>query len=301
MTAFAHARRDARGRPLRRSLDFLALTKPRVVLMVLVTALVGFYLASPPIPRLALLAQALIGLALAASGTLALNQYLERDVDAMMARTRHRPLPDGRVRPGQALGFGLGLATAGLAFLAVAVNPRSALVTGLITFIYLAVYTPLKRRSMLCTLLGAIPGALPPVAGWVAARGEFGAGAWILFGILFMWQLPHTLAIASVYRSDYACAGLRFTPILDPDGRSTRRQVVGACVALLVMGLLPSAVGMAGPLYLAGAILLGVGLLAWGLALAVSRSARDARRLAFASLVYLPVLLFLMAIDRIPL
>jgi protoheme IX farnesyltransferase len=293
--------REARGRPLRRFLDFLALTKPRVVLMVLATALVGFYLASPGAPRLGLLVHALTGLALAAGGTLTLNQYLERDVDARMARTRRRPLPDGRVRPGEALGFGLVLAAVGLGYLAVAVNPGSALVTVCITLTYLCVYTPLKRRSALCTLLGAIPGALPPVAGWVAARGEFGLGAWILFGILFLWQLPHTLAIASVYRSDYACAGLQFTPIVDPDGGSTRRQVVVACAALLLMGVLPSAAGMAGPLYLAGAVLLGTGLLGCGLALAASRSDREARRLAFASLVYLPALLFLLAIDRIPL
>ena len=301
VSSLALALRDAHGCHLRRSLDFLALTKPRVVLMVLATAMVGFYLASPSVPNFSLLAQALVGIALAAGGTLALNQYLERDVDAKMARTRHRPLPDGRVRPGEALGFGVGLAAVGLGYLAVAVNPESALVTVLITVSYLFVYTPLKRRSALCTVLGAVPGALPPVVGWVAARGEFGPGAWILFGILFLWQLPHTLAIASVYRADYACAGLQFTPIGDPDGGSTRRQVVVACVALLIMGALPSAAGIAGPLYLTGAVLLGTGFLACGLALAVSRSARDARRLAFTSLVYLPALLFLMAIDRIPL
>ncbi|MBI4537321.1 MAG: protoheme IX farnesyltransferase [candidate division NC10 bacterium] len=301
MSSLALAIREPRGRLRRRAVDFLALTKPRVVLMVLVTASVGFYMASPVPPNLRLLVHTLLGVALAAGGTLALNQYLERDVDAKMARTRHRPLPDGRLRPEEALGFGLGMSATGMGYLAVAVNPSSALVTGLTTASYLFVYTPLKRRSVLCTVLGAVPGALPPVAGWAAARGEFASGAWVLFGILFVWQLPHALAIASVYRSAYVCAGLRFTPIVDPGGGGTARQVLLDCLALLAVGLLPTLVGMAGPLYFLGALVLGVGMLVFGLSLAVTRSVANARRLVYASLVYLPSLLFLMAIDRIPL
>jgi protoheme IX farnesyltransferase len=291
----------AAHRRLGRPVDFLALTKPRVVLMVLVAALAGFYAASPLVPDLARLARALTGIALAAGGTLALNQYLERDVDAALARTRGRPLPDGRVRPGDALAFGVGLAAVGLGYLAVAVNIPSALVVGLTTASYLLVYTPLKRRSAHCALIGAVPGALPPVAGWVAARGEFGAGAWILFGILFLWQLPHTLAIAMVYRSEYACAGLRVAPVADREGASARRAIVANCAALFLVGLLPALAGMAGPNYLIGASVLGGGFVACGIALAVSRSERDARRLVIASLIYLPTLLALMALDRIPL
>jgi protoheme IX farnesyltransferase len=269
--------------------------------MVLVTALAGFYVASPIAPDLVRLAHTLAGIALAAGGTLALNQYLERDVDGAMARTRRRPLPDGRLRPADALGVGVGLAGLGLTYLAVAVNLASAAVVGLATVSYLFVYTPLKRRSDLCALVGAVPGALPPVAGWVAARGEWGTGAWILFGILFLWQLPHTRAIALVYSGEYACAGLRVAPAAeDPGGTWLRRPIVAHCAALFLMGLLPALAGMAGPLYLLGAGALGAGFVACGVALAVSRSERDARRLLYASLIYLPLLLALLAIDRIP-
>lgn len=300
MTSLALAVRDVRIRLLRRPLDFLALTKPRVVLMVLATALVGFYLASASTPDLGQLGRMLIGLALAAAGTLALNQYLERDVDARMARTERRPLPDGRVRPAAALAFGLALVAAGLSLLASTVHPLTALVVLLTAAVYLGLYTPLKRRTPLCALLGAVPGALPPVAGWTAVQGELASGAWILFGILFVWQLPHTQAIASVYRSEYACAGLRLAPVEDPDGRRASRQVVAGCAALLAMGLLPWLVGMAGPLYLAGAVLLGLGFLGCGLAWAARGSPRGARRLIVASLLYLPTLLFLLAMDRLP-
>lgn len=285
----------------RRLADFLALTKPRVVLMVLVTGWIGFYLASPGPPEVGRLLHLLVGLALAAAGTLALNQYLERDVDARMARTRRRPLPAGRLRPAEALAFGSLLSVAGIGHLGLWVGGPAALLTLLTLVSYLFVYTPLKRRSPLCLLLGAIPGALPPVTGWVAARGELGAGAWVLFGILFLWQLPHTLAIASLYRSDYACAELMLAPLEDAGGRRTRRQIVADCAALLLMGLLPGLIGMAGTLYLVGALTLGVGFLGCGIAAAISRSAADARRLLLASLVYLPALLALMAIDRLPL
>ena len=248
------------------------LTKPRVVLMVLVTTFVGFHVGSlGPSDPLRLL-HALVGTWLAAAGASALNQYLERDVDGRMERTRRRPLPDKRLQPREAGWFGLGLTLAGPLYLGLAVNWLSAAVVAVTAASYLLAYTPLKRRSSLCTVLGAIPGALPPVAGWVAARGEFGVGAWILFGILFLWQLPHTLAIAWVYRTDYARADLRMLPVVDPDGGSTGRQVVVNCLALLAVGMLPTLVGMAGPVYFLGALLLGVVMLACGLGLAVTRS-----------------------------
>jgi protoheme IX farnesyltransferase len=286
-------------RALRRAADFTALTKPRVVLMVLVTTFVGFYLGSRT-PDYLVMLHTLIGTALAAGGTLALNQFLEREIDAQMERTRLRPLPDGRLNPTEALTFGVAITVAGLMYLSLRVNPLSGLVAATIVTSYLFLYTPLKRKSALCSVVGAIPGALPPVIGWAAARGEIGPEAWILFAIMFLWQLPHTLAIGRLYRDDYARAGIRLLPVIDPDGRSTGRQIVSNCLALLAVGLLPTLSGFAGSVYFLGALGLGIGLLGCGIALALSQSTADARRLVFASLVYLPALLVLMALDRIP-
>jgi protoheme IX farnesyltransferase len=267
--------------------------------MVLVTTLVGFHVGSVGVSDPWRLLHVLIGTGLAAAGSLALNQYLERDVDGRMERTRHRPLPDKRLRPHEALYFGLTLTVAGPSYLGLTVNWLSAVVVAVTAASYLLAYTPLKRHSSLCTVLGAIPGALPPVTGWAAARGEFGVGAWVLFGILFLWQLPHTLAIAWVYRRDYARADLRMLPVVDPEGGSTCRQVVVNCLALLAVGLLPSLVGITGPVYFLGALLLGAAMLVCGLGLALTRSAGNARRLVYASLVYLPALFVLMAVDKI--
>jgi protoheme IX farnesyltransferase len=286
---------------LRRAADFLELAKPRVVLMVLVTAFVGFYLGSDTAPNYLRLLQTLFGTALAAGGTLALNQYLERDIDALMERTRRRPVPDGRVQPVEALWFGVLVTLAGLVYLAIAVNFISASVTALITVCYLLLYTPMKPRSSLCMLVGAVPGALPPVVGWAAARGDFDIAAWVLFAIMFLWQVPHTLAIARLYREDYAKAGIQFLPVIDPDGNSTNRQIVSHCAALLVVSLLPTLLGSAGQIYFAVAFLLGIGFLASGIRLAMESTLGRARRLLYASLIYLPALLLVMALDRIPL
>ncbi|MEE9173225.1 MAG: heme o synthase [candidate division NC10 bacterium] len=280
--------------------DFLALTRPRVVLMVMITTLVGFYLASVGTPDYVRLVHTLIGLALAAGGTLALNQYLERDVDAQMERTRLRPLPDGRLQPNDARAFGVAITGAGLVYLAFFVNGLSAFVTAISVGSYLFCYTPLKLKSSLCTVVGAVPGALPPVIGWGAARGELGLGAWVLFAILFLWQIPHSLAIARLYRNDYARAGIRVLPVVEPDGGSTGRQIVSNCLALLAVGLLPTLIGLAGSVYFFGALSLGIAFLGCGIALAISRSEAAARRLLFASLVYLPVQLGLMALDKMP-
>lgn len=289
----------ALARERKRALDFLLLTKPRVVMMVLVTTLVGFYLGSAgAIDHLRLLST-LVGTALAAAGTLALNEFLERDVDARMERTRLRPLPDGRLQPGEALAFGAAMTLAGLLYLWLAVGTLSAAVTVAIVGLYLFAYTPLKLRTSLCMVMGAVPGALPPVTGWVAARGEFGTGAGVLFAILFLWQLPHTLAIARLYREDYARAGILVLPVVDPTGMSTERQIVTGCLALLTAGLLPTLVGLTGPVYFFGALVLGVGLLVCGMCQAVSRSGSAARRLMFASLIYLPLLLGLMVLDKV--
>ena len=286
---------------LRRLADFVELTKPRIVLMVLVTAFVGFYVGSEKIPDYIRLLQMLFGTALAAGGTLALNQFLERDTDAMMERTRHRPLPDGRVQPREAVWFGIAITMAGLAYLALAVNVASAWVTALVTLSYLFFYTPLKRRSSLCMLVGAVPGALPPVIGWVAARGELQVDAWVLFAIMFLWQVPHTLAIARLYRDDFAKAGIQFLPVIEPDGSSTHRQIISHSAALLAVSLLPTLLGLAGAIYFLVAFLLGIGFLASGISLAMESTLSGARRLLFASLIYLPVLLLVMALDRVPL
>jgi protoheme IX farnesyltransferase len=285
----------------RRLADYLELAKPRVVLMVLVTTLVGFYLGSTGSPALVTLAHTLVGTALAAGGTLAWNQLMEIDLDGRMMRTRHRPLPDGRILPVEALVLGGVLLAAGLAHLALAVNLVSAGVTAAIAVVYLLVYTPLKRVTPLCSLAGAVPGALPPVAGWAAARGSLDLQAWVLFAIMFLWQIPHSLAIARLYRDDYARAGIRLLPVVDVDGPSTGTQVVAFCLALLPVALLPTLIGIAGMIYFLVALTLGVAFLWSGITLARGRSVADARRLMFASLLYLPALLGVMALDKLPL
>jgi len=282
-------------------LDFFELTKPRITLILPVTSFVGFYLGSHSIPEYFRLIQTLLGTALAASGTLALNQFLERDADAAMERTRRRPLPEGRVQPTEALIFGVVLTVSGLLALWLTVNALSALVTAAIVASYLFIYTPLKQKTSLCSVVGAVPGALPPVIGWAAARGAIEAGAWALFAIMFLWQIPHTLAIARLYREDFARAGIRFLPVIEPDGRSTGRQILTNCLALLAVSLLPTLLQVAGYLYFLAAFLLGALFLGCGVGLAITQSSGAARRLLFVSLIYLPVLLAVMALDRIPL
>lgn len=290
----------AAGGALRRAADFFELTKPRVVLMILITACVGFYLGSDRALDYFRLLELLFGTALAAAGTLTLNQFLERDTDALMERTRRRPLPGGRVQPVEALCFGILLTAAGIVFLAATVNSLSALVTAFIALSYLVLYTPMKPRSSLCMLVGAVPGALPPVIGWVAARGNFDTAAWVLFAIMFLWQIPHTLAIARLYRDDYAKAGIQFLPVIEPEGGSTNRQVVSHCAALLAVSLLPTLLGLTGGVYFVVAFFLGCGFLGSGIRLAASSTLTRARQLLFASLIYLPVLLIVMALDRVP-
>jgi heme o synthase len=282
------------------AMDFVELVKPRVVVMVLITTFVGFYLGSFGAPDYVLLVQTLLGTALAAGGTLALNQFAERDLDARMQRTCMRPLPDHRMQPVDALVFGAALTAGGLLYLTLEVNLLSGMVTAATAFSYIFIYTPLKRRTSLCSIVGAVPGALPPVTGWVAAHNGFGVEAWILFAILFLWQLPHSLAIARLYRDDYAKAGIRLLPVVAPDAKSTGRQIVSNCLALLVVGLLPTLVGLTGRVYFLVALLLGVTFLGYGVAFAMSRTAPSARQLMFASLLYLPVLLLVMALDKVP-
>jgi len=285
----------------RRAADFLALCKPRVVAMVLVPTAIGYYLAgtSAPLDYVRLLCT-LIGTALAAGGTLALNEYVERDRDALMHRSRDRPLPAGRLAPLDALAFGALLTASGIVYLALAVDFLPALITAFTTVSYLFAYTPLKSRTPLCSIVGAVPGALPPLTGWAAARGSLGIEAWVLFAIMFLWQIPHSLAIASLYREDYARAGIRLLPVVEPDGSSTGRHILSNSLALLMVALMPTMIGLAGAVYFCVALVLGVGLVVVAARLARTPSHEHARRLLFASLIYLPVLLLAMAADKLP-
>ena len=294
-------RTDRPDRVWHRGLAFFELTKPRIVSLVLITTCVGFYLASLGVADYRLLLHTLLGTALAAAGTLALNQLLEREADAKMRRTKLRPLPDGRVHPVEAFVFGALITTAGLVYLAWTVNLASTAVTTTIVISYLGFYTPLKKTTSLCTLIGAVPGALPPVIGWAAVRGSIGLEAWILFAIMFLWQMPHSLAIAWLYRDDYARAGFQLLPVINPDGKSNGRQVTSHCLALLAVGLLPTLIGLAGPIYFCVAFGLGTMFLWYSVRLALVRSLASARHLLFASLIYLPVLLVVMAFDKVPL
>jgi len=279
--------------------DYLVLTKPRVVAMVLVTTAVGFHLGSAGSALVLPLLYTLAGTALAAGGTLALNQYMERDLDARMERTRHRPLPGGRVASRRGARARMCPPRGGRRSPRLGVDPLAAIVTAAIAITYLLLYTPLKRVSSLCSLVGAIPGALPPVAGWAAARGTLGLEPWILFAIMFLWQIPHTLAIGRMYRDDYARAGIRVLAVVDRGGRTTGVQAVCNCLALLPVALLPTVVGLAGSAYFLVALVLGLAFLWSAVGLARGGRAADARRLLFTSLVYLPVVLAVMALDKL--
>lgn len=268
--------------------------------MIVLTTLVGYYLGAPVAPLdYARLLSTLVGTALAAGGTLALNQYLERDLDARMHRTCTRPIPDGRLPPANAMIFGTLLTVVGVLYLAARVDVLPAAVTAVTSGAYLFAYTPLKRRTSLCSVIGAIPGALPPLTGWAAASGGLDLGSWIVFAIMFLWQIPHSLAIAQLYRSDYARAGIRLLPVVDPHGRRTGQQIVLNSLALIAVGLMPAVIGMAGSLYFWVALVLGLGLLASSVRLARSQAAADARRLLLVSLVYLPLLLGTLAANKL--
>ena len=279
--------------------DWLELTKPRITLMVVFTTLVGFVTAAPASPWTGLLLAALAGTGLVAGGASALNQVMERDTDALMHRTRTRPIPAGRIRPGEAILFGALLTLAGLGLLAALSGTLAALVAFSTWASYLFLYTPLKRRSHLSTLVGAVPGALPPVIGWAAGSGSLEPGAFILFAIMFLWQIPHFLAIAWLYRDDYERGGLKVLPVIDREGRLTGRQAVLHSVALLVVSLAPVAAGLGGTLYLAGALVLGIGLTVAALQLARVRSLTAARYLFLASVLYLPALTSLLLVANL--
>jgi len=279
--------------------DYWTLTKPEVNSLVLASTLAGFYLAARGSLDGWLLFHTLLGTLLVASGTGTLNQYLERSTDARMRRTANRPLPAGRLEPAQALWFGILISVVGGAELWVASNPLASMLALGTLASYLILYTPLKRRTPLCTLVGAIPGAMPPLIGWAAVRNGLSAEAWVLAGILFLWQFPHLLAIAWMYREDYARAGLQMLPRHDPDGRLMVRQILGCTLALVPVSLVPAFTGQAGALYLAGAAILGAAFLYYGARLAAVRTNLLARQLLMASIVYLPLVFALLMFDRV--
>ena len=282
--------------------DLVELTKPRIALMVALTAATGFVMASPGAlggMGLALLAHAVAGTALVAAGAGALNQVVEREIDARMRRTANRPIPGGRVDPDLGLLWGVVLAVVGIGWLAAAVNLLTAMLAGLTLAGYVFVYTPMKRLSSLATVVGAVPGAVPPMMGWTAARDALEPGAWVLFGILFLWQLPHFLSIAWMFRRDYADGGLPMLPVTDPDGRRTGRQAVLYAAALVPVALLPSVLGLTGLVYFAGALALSLAFLAAAVLFARARTDAAARRLLLVSVLYLPAILAVMLVDRV--
>ncbi|HUQ95094.1 MAG TPA: heme o synthase [Bryobacteraceae bacterium] len=278
--------------------DYLELTKPRVTWLILMSTAVGYWFGVRGATDWLVLLNAILGTALIASGTFTLNQWYEREADSRMRRTQARPLPTGRVTPRQALLFGILLSAIGFAQLYFGANALTALL-GLFTEVsYLGLYTPLKQRSWHATTVGAIPGAMPPLIGFAAAAGTLTWEAWALYAILFLWQFPHFYAIAWMYRDDYARAGICMLPVVEPDGASTVRQILIACVVLIPVSLLPGYLSMAGWWYMGGAMVLGCFFLYSGVRVAMERTQLRARGVLLASVIYLPVLYGLLLLDR---
>lgn len=278
--------------------DFLAITKPRLNFLVVATAAAGYYLGAGEDASWPAGLMAVGGTALVSGGSLAMNQIYERDTDRLMERTRLRPMPDGRLNPLEAGVFATALTLGGLAMLALGANALSMLVALVTSLTYVLVYTPLKRRTSFATVVGAVPGALPPMIGWAAATGSLPREAWILFAIVFLWQMPHFLAIAWLYRDDYARAGFPLLPVTEPDGLSTGRAVLAYGAVLVPVSLAPTIVGLAAPAYFAGALALSAAYLLLGARFAHRRRREDALRLFIGSIIYLPLVWSLMILTR---
>jgi len=282
-----------------RAADFFALTKPRLNFLVVITAGVGYYLGASRDLSVLKLVEAIVGTALVAGGAAGLNQVYERETDGLMWRTRKRPVAAGRLTVKESTIFSLALSAAGLAMLATSANLLAAGLALLTLISYNVVYTPMKRRSQLATLVGAVPGALPPMIGWAAAQGRLTPEAWALFAIVFVWQIPHFMAIAWLYRDDFRRAGFPLLPVVNTDGKSTARQAVIFSVLLLPISLVPFLLHAAGTIYAAGAIAGGLGILALSMSFASQRIDERARRLFLASITYLPILWVLLIGDRL--
>jgi protoheme IX farnesyltransferase len=277
---------------------YLELTKPRITFLIVLTAAAGFCLGTVGAINYLLLTHSMIGIALLSSGIATLNQYMERELDARMRRTSQRPLPSGRLLPLEACALGLALTVGAEIYLALLVNTLTALLGLSVIAGYLFLYTPLKTRTTLSTVVGAFPGAMPPLMGWTAARGTAGMEAWVLFAILFLWQFPHFLAIAWMYREDYERAGIVMLPVVEPEGRVTAQQIVIYTLLLVPVSLLPTLLGISGAVYFYGALLLGLLFLYSSIRAAISKSRQQARRLLLASVLYLPLLFGLMVLNR---
>jgi len=278
--------------------DYYELTKPRMNFLVVITTTVGFYMASPGSVDWLLMLHTILGTTLTAAGASVLNQWLEIEYDGLMPRTKNRPLPAGRLMPIEALVFGVLLGVAGVAYLAICVNVLTSFLGAFTLLTYIGIYTPLKRISSLNTIVGAVPGAIPPLMGFTAVEGTITPAALALFGILFFWQMPHFLAIATLYKDDYAKGGYKMLPVIDEAGHFTGRQIVLYGLALIPASLMPTLLHLTGPTYAFGALLLGLGFLYSGVVAARSHERTDARKLFFASIIYLPVLLALMMADK---
>jgi protoheme IX farnesyltransferase len=278
---------------------YIALTKPRITWLILMSTGVGYFFGlATGDPHWILLLHTLIGTALIASGTAALNQWYERDADTLMRRTAGRPLPTGRMTAHRALLFGIVLAVLGFVELALGANFLTGLLGAFTLASYLFIYTPLKQRSHLSTVIGALPGAMPPLIGYAASHGSLTPEAWTLFAILFIWQFPHFLAIAWMYREDYARAGIMMLPVVEPDGMSTGRQIILYASTLIPVSLFPVLLGMSGKVYLVGALILGGWFLYTGVRVAFDLTNIRARRVLLASIIYLPAIYGLMIFDR---
>jgi protoheme IX farnesyltransferase len=282
-----------------RSLEYLSLAKPELTLLSVLTAVGAALLAMHGMIQGLVLVHVFVGTALVGGGAGALNQYLERAFDALMRRTDQRPLPSGRLKPREALVFGVSFAVAGVAYLTLLTTVIAGVLACVTLASYLLVYTPLKRRTPFATVVGGIPGALPPLIGWSAVRGGITIDGWALFFILFFWQMPHFLALAWMYRKDYARAGYLLLTVVDPEGVATSRQILVYCMALVPAVLMPTLVGLTGIVYFAGALVLSTGFLLVAVRLYRERTNANARRLFFASLAFLPTLFCLMVIDRL--
>ncbi len=283
-----------------RALDFLALGKPELTLLSVLTAVGAAYLARPADASYLPLLWTFVGTLLVGWGAGTLNMLLERDYDAVMNRTKYRPLPAGRVTAAEAAAFGLLCSAAGITVLGLLTTPLAMLLAVLTLVTYLMLYTPLKRLTPFATIVGGIPGALPPVIGWAAMRGTIGPEGWGLFAILFFWQMPHFLSLAWIYRNDYERAGYRLLSVVDRSGTVVRRQILIYTAALVPASVLPSYLGICGTIYFAGAFVLSITMLIITIRTMFPLSGGSARRLFFVSLAYLPLLIGLMIIDRIP-
>jgi protoheme IX farnesyltransferase len=281
-----------------RAAAYVELTKPRITFLIVLTSAAGFCLGARGAVNYLVFTHAMIGIALLSSGIATLNQFMERDLDGLMRRTESRPLPSGRLSPFEALWFGVTLTLVAELYLAVSVNVLTAILGLTVISGYLFLYTPLKTRTSLSTALGAFPGAMPPLMGWTAARGEIDIAAWVLFAILFLWQFPHFLAIAWMYREDYGRAGICMLPVVEPDGRVTGQQIILYSLMLVPVSLLPTFLGVSGKVYLVAALVLGLLFLASSIRAALSKSNQHARQLLLASVLYLPLLFGVMVLNR---